>query len=205
MWRGITRSALLTLAALRRLIFSLHCGLVTPGKALGDSTCLPAYDWLPINQTERNMHVAHHSEVDQDEDEREIFDQQTTTLPIYGKKPKKPGLYLGLLHGRRHAQEAMNGWGFDGPTIGPLRWCHTTYASDIKIEFEDEADAVEYFGESHSQVQMTVDADMLIYDGCYFGDWTVYYVEPEDCERPPDTFRKTERVNNLLAHRKYFF
>ena len=99
----------------------------------------------------------------------------------------------------------MNGWGFDGPAIGPLRWCHTTYAFDIKIEFENEADAIEYFGESQSQVQIAVNADMLIYDGCFFGDWTVSYVGPEDCERPPDTFRETQRVNNMLAHRKYLF
>ena len=43
------------------------------------------------------MHVAHNSDIDQDQDEHEIFDQQTSTLPIYGTKPKKPGLYLGAL------------------------------------------------------------------------------------------------------------
>ena len=97
----------------------------------------------------------------------------------------------------------MNGWGFDGPTIGPLRWCHTTYAHDIKIEFEDEADAVEYFGVAQNKFEMAMDGDLLIFGGKYFGDWTVYYVKPEDCERPVDTFRNTKRVNNLLAHRKY--
>lgn len=126
-----------------------------------------------------------------------------TTVPQYGHKPQKPGLYLGLFHGRHHPRQAMNGWGFDGPTIGPLRWCHTTYAFDIKIEFENDADALEYFGAAQSQFEMTVDGDLLVFGGKYFGDWTVYYVGPEDCERPPDTFRDTTRVNNLVAHRKF--
>jgi hypothetical protein len=34
----------------------------------------------------------------------------------------------------------------------------------------------------------------------YYGDWTVYYVRPEDCERPIDTFRCADRINALCAH-----
>src|SRR5580765_2933120 len=76
----------------------------------------------------------------------EITDAANAALPHYGTKPRKPGLYLGLFHGRHQPNEQMDSWGFDGPTIGPLKWCHTTYAADIKIEFEQAADAVEYFG-----------------------------------------------------------
>ncbi|MBK8072442.1 MAG: hypothetical protein IPK34_10760 [Ramlibacter sp.] len=122
--------------------------------------------------------------------------------PEYGSKPAKPGLYLGLFHGRHHPREPMNDWGFDGPTIGPLRWCHTTYALDIKIEFEEAADAIGYFGTEEIQFELKIDGDLLVFDGMYFGDWTVYYVSPDDCERLPDAFRETRRVNHLRAHRK---
>lgn len=127
-----------------------------------------------------------------------------SAIPQYGTKPKKPGLYLGLFHGRHAPTEQLNGWGFDGPTIGPLKWCHTTYAFDIKIEFEDVADAVEYFGIEQYQFEMTVNGDLLMFNGMYYGDWTVYYVGPDDCERPADMFRGTKRVNALSAHRKFF-
>ena len=52
---------------------------------------------------------------------------------------------------------------------------------------------------------MPLNADLLVFGNKYFGDWTVYYVKPEDCERPADTFRETKRTNDLLAHRKYCF
>ena len=39
--------------------------------------------------------------------------------PVYGIRPQKPGMYLGLFHGRDTPHEAMHGWGFDGPALGP--------------------------------------------------------------------------------------
>lgn len=123
--------------------------------------------------------------------------------PTYGGKPKKSGLYLGLFHGRQEPGEKMNSWGFDGPTIGPLKWCHTTYAFDIKIEFEKAADALDYFGVEQDQFELDVNGDLLVFGGMYYGDWTVYHVGPDDCERPEDTFRETARVNKLFAHRRF--
>jgi hypothetical protein len=61
-------------------------------------------------------------------------------------RPAKPGLYLALTHGRHHPDEQLSGWGFDGPTIGPLKWCHTTYAIEIRFEFIKSVDAIDYFG-----------------------------------------------------------
>lgn len=130
-------------------------------------------------------------------------DAAISALPQYGSKPQKPGLYLGLFHGRHDPREQMSDWGFDGPAIGPLKWCHTTYASVVKIEFENAADAPKYFGIAQDPLELTIDADMLTFGGAYYGDWTVYYVPPENCERPPDTFRDTTRVNNFIAHRKF--
>ena len=124
-------------------------------------------------------------------------------VPHYGTKPKKPGLYLGLFHGRHSPLETMDEWGFEGPAIGPLLWCHTTYAFDIKINFEDVADGLAYFGVEETEFELTMDADLIVFRGEYFGDWTVYFVKPDDCERPADTFRQTKRVNYLRAHRKH--
>jgi len=123
-------------------------------------------------------------------------------LPEYGTKPKKPGLYLGLFHGRETPMEKMDGWGFNGPAIGPLSWVHTTYAADIKIEFENAEDAELYFGSMGSPSSLSMDSDMLVFRGLYYGDWTVYYVGAEDCERPADSFRSTKRINALHAHNR---
>ena len=125
------------------------------------------------------------------------------TVPQYGSKPKKPGLYLGLFHGRLQPCEKMDDWGFMGPAIGPLRWCHTTYASCIKIEFEDTADAMPYFGKAEHALLLEIDGDLLVFGGKYYGDWTVYYVKLENCERPADGFRAAARGSRLFAHREF--
>lgn len=122
--------------------------------------------------------------------------------PKYGSKPAKPGLYLGLFHGRHHPREQMNGWGFDGPAIGPLRWCHTTYATDIKIEFEEAVDALAYFGKVSTFFDLTIQEDLLVFGNAFFGDWTVYYVGPDECELPPDGFRPSRRGGCRYAHRR---
>jgi hypothetical protein len=124
------------------------------------------------------------------------------TIPKYRTKLQKPGLYLALFHGRHTPTAKMNGWGFNGPKIGPLRWFHTTYASDIRIEFEDIKDAAVHFKKEEFQFEMVVNDDMLVYDNMYFGDWTVSYVKPEDCNRPEDTFRETICANNLIDQQK---
>lgn len=126
-----------------------------------------------------------------------------SALPEYGSKPRTPGMYLGLFHGRHDPNEQMNDWGFNGPAIGPLSWCHTTYAVNVKIRFERFSDGARYFGETDNEFQMKIDGDLLVFNDVYYGDWTVYYVKPEDCEQPTDTFRRTTRRNDLLAHRKF--
>jgi len=127
---------------------------------------------------------------------------KNTLLPRYGSRPTKPGMYLSLFHGRNSPTEKLNDWGFDGPMIGPLRWCHTTYACDVKLEFERAEDALLYFDKDWMAAEMLIDGDMLVYDGKYYGDWTVHYVPPEECERPPDGFRPVTRNNQCTAHRK---
>jgi hypothetical protein len=121
-------------------------------------------------------------------------------IPEYGQSPAKPGLYLGLFHGRDDPNEKMHGWGFNGPTIGPLVWCHTTYANDVKIEFESACDAKRYFGDDLTQQDFGIKGDMLVFAGKYYGDWTVYYVPPAECLPPEDTFRTNKRAGYRIAH-----
>ena len=118
-------------------------------------------------------------------------------VPVYGVKPEKPGMYLGLFHGRKKVNEVMQDWGFDGPCLGPLNYFHTTYASTIQIEFENPVDAHRFTGSYTLQCELQLNGDMLIYDGSYFGDWTVYMVKPEECFRQPDTFRVNTRPNEM--------
>lgn len=127
-------------------------------------------------------------------------EQSTANTLQYGMAPKKPGLYLGLFHGRNDPCEKMDDWGFNGPVIGPLVWCHTTYASDIKIEFEQAEDAWRYFGSDDRDQEIETFQDMLKFDGKYYGDWTVYYVPAEDCCGPADTFRPNRRAAFRWAH-----
>lgn len=121
-------------------------------------------------------------------------------LPVYGEKPAKPGMYLGLLHGRDHPQQQMNDWGFNGPMIGPLQWVHTTYASAIRVAFESATDGLRYFGEEEKEHELELSGDLLTFGGKFYGDWTVYCVAPGDCARPVDSFRRNQRGGGHWAH-----
>ena len=116
---------------------------------------------------------------------------------VYGQRPDKPGLYLALFHGRHDRNAQMEDWGFNGPLLGPLAFCHTTYLADIKIEFEDAEDAWHCCQENSRSVMLTVVDDMVHFEGAYYGDWTVFTVAPEACALPADTFRKQERWNRM--------
>jgi hypothetical protein len=119
-------------------------------------------------------------------------------VPKSGERPHKPGLYLELLHGRNFPNQPMNGWGFDGPMIGPLNWCHTIYATTIRIDFQCAEDERLYFQDVcfPDARDMRIHDDLLVYDGRYFGDWTVFHVEPVAAKiaaMPKDTFRSVRR------------
>lgn len=98
------------------------------------------------------------------------------------------GLYLGLFHGRDDMDASLDDWGFDGPVIGPLDYVHTTYASEVKLRFVNGQRAARYFPDIGVVTNMATDertpcleaelaitADMIVFDGRYFGDWTVFY------------------------------
>lgn len=84
------------------------------------------------------------------------------------------GMYLKLFHGRMDPDQDMEDWGFDGGYIGPLQYAHMTYMSDLKL-------AMEGFGSSRAReyyFTLTTHDDMLVFDGAYFGDWSLFMHKP---------------------------
>lgn len=118
----------------------------------------------------------------------------------YGEQPDRKGLYLGLFHGRKSRMEKMEGWGFDGPMIGPLNWFHTTYTATLIVSFESGEDALRYFGTEDSEHFLELDGDMISFQGSLYGDWTAYYVSADHCTAPEDTFRNRKRSQGHWAH-----
>jgi len=84
-------------------------------------------------------------------------------------KPTRPGMYLGLFHGRDYPREELEDWGFNGPLIGPCKWVHTTYDSDTKVCLMDSDN------NGDADFEINHREDLMEYDGKYYGDWTVFY------------------------------
>ncbi|MGI9218286.1 MAG: hypothetical protein ACR2JA_14965 [Hydrogenophaga sp.] len=118
----------------------------------------------------------------------------------YGERPTYPGMYLGLFHGRNNRKENMDDWGFAGPVLGPLIYCHTTYMAHVHLYFVNSQDARACCNSGHLAVNLEVVEDMIHFEGAYYGDWTVFYVSPEECRRPDDAFRKKPRINMHQWH-----
>lgn len=80
-------------------------------------------------------------------------------------------MYLRLFHGRDDPEENMDGWGYDGPVFGPLKFAQVTYMTNIGIASID--------GRETGPMLSTTDpmffkGDLLQYDGKYYGDWSVF-------------------------------
>ena len=103
--------------------------------------------------------------------------------PIYGGDLKgiKPGLYLGLFHGFRNENKraASDGWGANGPMIGPLQFVHTTYGNDVKFKFINSKDAAKYGLNEEDFLAVNKD-DTIEFRCMKYGDWTVFNVTKED-------------------------
>jgi len=96
-------------------------------------------------------------------------------LPIYKEDtPEQPGLYLGLYHGRKTIDEQLEDWGNNGPVIGPLEYVHTTYATHIKLKFKHAEDARKYGFNPDAMIDLDIQEDMVFYQDCWYGDWTVF-------------------------------
>ena len=77
------------------------------------------------------------------------------------------GVYLELFHGRKSPHDELADWGTDGPIFGPYPFIHTTYGATIRL------------GDAH---MLGTVADLVYYDGMYYGDWTVTASVPEGLE-----------------------
>lgn len=120
-------------------------------------------------------------------------------VPQYGNNRDRlalaPGLYLGLFHGRAAINENLEDWGTDGPIIGPLEWAHTTYMCEIKLEFVDLSDTAKYFPADAPYPYLRVREDLVEYNGCYYGDWTLF-VAPMPSEQ--QHFTGNTRANEVI-------
>jgi hypothetical protein len=129
-------------------------------------------------------------------------------LPLYGDRDTDlpAGLYLGLFHGRDAANTDMDDWGFAGPVIGPLEYAHTTYASEVKLCFIDGQRAALYFPDTGDittvttgecvpclEAVLSITEDLIVFDGRYFGDWTVFY-HKEEMQEPQQAQQAQERA-----------
>ena len=72
-------------------------------------------------------------------------------------------VYLKLFHGRNTPDEELEGWGFGGPTLGPLNYVHMTYGDNVKVGWGD-----------REEDMFSLWEDMICYDGKWYGDWSVH-------------------------------
>lgn len=94
-------------------------------------------------------------------------------------KQLPPGTYLGLFHGRDDPDADMDDFGYVGPMIGPITGYHVTYFYNIRIGFKEVADARKFFPDANDNwVFLQFENDLLVYEGKYYGDWTVFNHQP---------------------------
>lgn len=101
----------------------------------------------------------------------------------HSTSPSKPGLYLRLSHGRQAIDEALDGWGDDGPWIGPLRWFHCTYLQDFGIGFENGEELNDLGLRLDAAPPMLFEHDMIYLDGMYYGCWDLVQINNEDISK----------------------
>lgn len=102
-------------------------------------------------------------------------------IPIYNQDEDKcpDGMYLALFHGRDDPKQDMEDWGFDGPIIGPLRYLHTTYESNVKFSFINRhvLRAYEVYGlKSADDIMFRTEEGCLPFQDKFYGDWTVFTI-----------------------------
>lgn len=104
--------------------------------------------------------------------------------PIYTESDNDlpPGLYLALYNGWRdyvpHSPELLDDMGFNGPVIGPLAYCQTTYGRHIKMVAATGHSLAKFFPPEDHNADEYYDLDVDIegyvwHDGCDYGDWVL--------------------------------
>src|SRR4051812_7234994 len=109
---------------------------------------------------------------------KSLTGQDIPSYDTFDVNTARPGLYLGLFHGRSSPNQQLSDWGVGGPVIGPLKWCHTTYACEAKLGFHTAEDHDRYFpreavgwtDSTHTQVcawaedaELAIEGDLIRY------------------------------------------
>jgi hypothetical protein len=101
----------------------------------------------------------------------QFFERYTVTDLEPGK------LYLRMFHGRTYPDEQLEGWGSEGPVLGPLTYAHLTYLSSICLQF---GDGEEYLCLSPDDPLHLAVEGLLYGDGVYYGDFTLFIHQPKE-------------------------
>lgn len=99
--------------------------------------------------------------------ERELLNQLDTGITYNTdqmSRLQEGQLYIALYHGRNSPNEDLSDWGENGPVLGPLRYCHTTYKYHLRICGIQAPDPVD----------VEIVKDMIHYKGMFYGDWTIF-------------------------------
>lgn len=105
------------------------------------------------------------------EQQRQLVEQGYYHTTLTSKN--EPGMYLKLFHGRADSNEELHDWGFDGGFIGPLQFAHMTYMTDLKLQTYCHKRR-----EAGEQFYLLTHDDMLMFEGMYYGDWSVFMFDP---------------------------
>lgn len=69
-------------------------------------------------------------------------------------------VYINLFHGRHSDVEEIDGWGFNGPVLGPFKYVHFTYGQHIKTE---------------TNFNLGISSDGFVkYLGAFYGDFSIF-------------------------------
>jgi hypothetical protein len=77
--------------------------------------------------------------------------------------------YLRLFHGRKDPDQEMDGWGSDGPFVGPfemINWCYGRLRLHTSDDFRE--------------LDRKQDDDMIKHDGVWYGDFEILYITGEE-------------------------
>lgn len=72
-------------------------------------------------------------------------------------------VYVHLYHGREKADEDLENWGFDGPTLGPFEQVVWTYGT-IRLQSTEDGELWD----------LPRHEDMIVWRGHYFGDFAIH-------------------------------
>lgn len=104
-------------------------------------------------------------------------------------------VYLELFHGTESPDRSqLDGWGEQGPILGPLAYVHTTCAGDLKccpLVGKNQPDE-----STCANLQVTCEC-LLYYDGVYYGDWSV--TDGEWAKQSRENRRRFKQVDTHKA------